>query len=121
MKNFKSIKELARKLRKNPTDAESKLWEALRKRKLGGFKFLRQHPIIYNQKQNKINFFIADFYCAEKKLVIELDGKIHDFQRNYDQQRDLVLRKKGLKIIRFKNKELENMKTVRGKILNHLK
>ena len=81
MRDFKSIKELARELRKNPTDAEVKLWEVLRKRRLNNCKFLRQHPIIYNQKQHKINFFIPDFYCAEKKLVIEVDGRVHDYQQ----------------------------------------
>ncbi|NGP86888.1 endonuclease domain-containing protein [Fodinibius halophilus] len=120
MNTFKSIKELARKLRKNPTDSERKLWEVLRKRRLNGCKFLRQHPITYKQKQDNIYFFIADFYCAEKKLVIELDGKIHDFQRNYDEQRDLILQKKGLTVLRLNNNELSNLKAVRTKILHHL-
>lgn len=119
-KKYKTIKELARKLRKNPTNAEKKLWKILRKRKLDGFKFLRQHPIIYEQRQNKINFFIADFYCAEKKLVVELDGKVHHYQKHYDQQRDLILKEKDLNVLRIKNKYLENIETVKQRILNFL-
>ena len=53
------------------------------------------------------SFFIADFYCAEKKLVIEVDGKIHDFQKDYDERRDEILTNMGLKVIRFKNKEVK--------------
>jgi len=121
MDDFKSIKELARELRNNPTPAEKKLWEVIRKRQLNNCKFLRQHPIIYGQKQTKINFFIPDFYCAKKKLVIEVDGSIHDYQKYYDEQRDLILNKKDLKVVRFKNKELKNMGAVKIKILTHLK
>lgn len=80
MKKFKSITELARELRKKPTPAEKKLWQEVRKRQLNNCKFLRQYPIIYSEKQRgKFNFFIADFYCAEKNLVIELDGRIHRY------------------------------------------
>ena len=51
-------------------------------------------------------FFIPDFYCAEKKLVIELDGKIHDFQKQKDQDREAILRDLGLNILRIKNDEI---------------
>ena len=53
------------------------------------------------------NYFIADFYCAEKKLIIELDGKIHDEQKEYDENRDRILKEMKLKVIRFKNHELQ--------------
>lgn len=121
MKRFSSITELARELRNNPTPAESKLWHEIRKRQLNKCKFLRQHPIFYNEEtRGNLNFFIADFYCADKKLVIELDGRIHRYQKYYDQQRDLILKKKGLKVLRFKNHELDNIDKVKKEILIHL-
>lgn len=121
MKKFKSITELARELRKKPTPAEKKLWQEVRKRQLNNCKFLRQYPIIYSEKQRgKFNFFIADFYCAEKNLVIELDGRIHRYQKYYDQQRDLILKKKDLKVLRFENHELDNIEKVKEEILKHL-
>jgi len=80
MDEYKTIKQLAKELRKNQTEAEEMLWQKLRNRKLYGYKFLRQHPIIHSGFINKLYFFIADFYCAEKELVIELDGKIHGNQ-----------------------------------------
>jgi very-short-patch-repair endonuclease len=83
MNEFRSITQLARELRKNQTLYEAILWQEIRNRKMKGLKFLRQHPIIYgNDNQGRSLFFIADFYCAEKKFVPELDGKIHDFQRD---------------------------------------
>ena len=101
-----TIKSLARELRKNHTASERLLWRNLRNRKLHGVKFFRQHPVTYHQ-YGKDYFFIADFYSAEAKIVIELDGKIHEFQKDYDQQRDLIISAKGLKILRFKNEEAE--------------
>ncbi len=120
MKNRKSITELARDLRKNPTPSEKKLWQILRKKQLNGCKFLRQHPIIYGQTRNKLNFFIADFYCAKKKLVIELDGEIHIYQKDYDSQRDLILQKKNLTVLRIQNEELNSINEVKEKILKYL-
>lgn len=117
----KSITELARELRKNPTASEKVLWEQLRKRRLGGYRFVRQKPLIYEQNQNQRFFFIADFYCAEKKLVIEVDGPIHEYQQYYDYQRDLVIEKLGLRTVRILNDELEHMEMVRSKILSLLK
>jgi leucyl-tRNA synthetase len=118
-RNSKSITELARELRNNPTSAERKLWEYLRKRRLKGYRFLRQKPIIYEQRNHKAYFFIADFYCAETKLVIELDGKYHNQQKEYDRNRDLVIEKLGLTVLRFDNEELQNIETVLRKISDH--
>ncbi len=118
--NYKTIKELARELRNNPTKAETRLWKVLIKRQLNNCKFLRLHPVIYKRIQNKIKFFIPDFYCAGKKIVIELDGKIHDYQQCYDEQRDLILKEKELTVIRFKNKELNDIEKVKNKILIYL-
>lgn len=114
---WKSINEIARELRKNPTPSEKLLWGYLRKRQFRGYKFLRQKPFVHEQRQNERYFYIADFYCAELKLVIEVDGKIHDFQKRYDYQRDLVLNGLGLKVLRVKNEELVNMDAVLVRIL----
>jgi len=110
------IIRFSRELRKKQTPAEIILWSYLRNRKLNGYKFLRQHPIPYLGYNNKPNYFIPDFYCFEKKLIIELDGIIHDFQKEYDQNREEILMDLGLKVIRFKNEELENIQKVLEKI-----
>lgn len=112
----KSITDLARELRNNPTTAERTLWQYLRRRQLNGYKFLRQKPIIYNQTNQQAFFFIADFYCAEANLVIELDGKYHDQQKGYDRNRDLVIEELGLDVLRIKNEELEDMDLVLERI-----
>jgi very-short-patch-repair endonuclease len=91
----------ARNLRKSMTESEKLLWGSLRNRQLNGMKFRRQHPL---------DIFIADFYCHEKKLVIELDGEIHDKkeQMEYDDGRSFELEEKGFKILRFRNEEVIN-------------
>ena len=89
----------ARELRQNSTSAEKLMWTLLRNRKLNGFKFRRQHPISH---------FIADFYCHEAQLIIELDGSIHELEevKEYDAQRQLILENLGLTVIRFTNEEV---------------
>jgi very-short-patch-repair endonuclease len=89
----------ARANRKDLTEAERILWSALRGRKLLGFKFRRQHPI---------NDFIADFYCHERKLLIELDGGYHldESQAEYDAGRTFQLTELGILVIRFTNEEV---------------
>ena len=118
----KSITQIARELRKNPTQPERKLWSILRKKQLGGYRFLRQKPIIYKQINRKAYFFIADFYCAEKKLIIELDGQYHrkKFQMKYDKNRDYVLKNMGITTLRIKNEEIENIDKLIRKILSAL-
>jgi len=113
----RSITELARELRKNPTEAEMVLWKILRRKQINGFKFLRQKPLIYEENYRIKSFFIADFYCSRLKLVIEVDGKIHDYQKHYDQERDKVIVKLGLQVFRIKNEETEYSDKVRKKIL----
>ena len=113
----RSITKLARELRKQQTPAEKILWDELRNRKLCEVKFFRQHPLIYEEDRGRIHFFIPDFYSAEQKLVIELDGKIHDYQQNYDRERDLIIEKMGLKVIRFKNEEIRNLDVLKAKII----
>ncbi len=104
----KELQSAAQHLRKNPTEAEAVLWQALRAEKLDGFKFRRQHPI---------GRFIADFYCSQCKLIIEVDGDIHDEQKEQDAARTAEIEKFGVRVIRFSNDEvLENLTAVIEKI-----
>lgn len=109
------INELVKQLRKNQTESENILWQELRNRKLDGVKFYRQRPLIYGYYKRTL-FFVADFYSSEKSLVIELDGKIHDYQQDYDEQRDLIIRQMELKTLRIKNEELADIEKVKYKI-----
>jgi len=113
------INQTARELRKNQTESEGLLWEILRGRRLSGKKFLRQHPIIYTVYQRPY-YFIVDFYCAEAKLVIEVDGNIHDTSVEYDQQRTEILKSKGLHILRISNNEFLDLEKVIDKINAYL-
>ncbi|MCX6278471.1 MAG: endonuclease domain-containing protein [Bacteroidetes bacterium] len=91
---------LARENRKQMTPAERKLWEHLKEKRLMGMKFRRQHPV---------SLFIADFYCHQAKLIIEIDGGYHDDQeqRELDEGREKELEDLGLNVIRFRNEEVE--------------
>ncbi len=89
--------EVARENRKNQTPAENKMWSILKNRQINGYKFLRQKPL---------NNFIADFYCAELMLVIEVDGDSHIEQREYDMLRSEKLEEYGIKVIRYQNNEI---------------
>lgn len=90
-------RQFARQLRHEMTPQEAKVWEAVRGRRLGGFKFRRQQVI---------DGFIADFYCAEVGVVIELDGAVHDDQAEYDANRDRVLTERRLTVIRVRNERI---------------
>lgn len=92
-----SIQIRARELRQPQTPAEQKLWAVLRRKNLNGLKFRRQHPI---------GRFIVDFYCAEVKLVIEVDGESHDHQVEYDALRTAWLEENGCRVIRFLNTDV---------------
>lgn len=95
-----SIFRNAEKLRNNMTPTEKKLWEALSNNKLDGFRFKNQHPI---------NKFIVDFYCHKARLVIELDGEVHNEreQADYDRGRTYEIESFGLRVIRFTNDQIE--------------
>ena len=99
---------IARKLRQRMTPEEDLLWQKLRNGGIKGKKLRRQHPIIYDTIGWKKYFYIADFYYACKKLVIELDGKHHEFgdQKEYDKARDAIMIEMGIKILRIKNEEV---------------
>ena len=113
-------KEFCRNLRANQTDSEAAFWEIVRKRKLLSKKFLRQHPIIYDLL-GKESFYISDFYCHELKLVIEIDGKIHDYNKENDKRRDMIMSLLGLNVQHFKNEEIENSSSnVSKKIKNYI-
>lgn len=105
------IFEKARLLRGNMTVQEKMLWSRLNKTQLG-VRFKAQHPI---------DIFIVDFYCHQYKLVVEVDGEIHQFNKEYDDGRMAELEQLGLIILRFTNKEIEeNIDKVIGKIQKYL-
>ena len=89
--------EQARRLRQDQTEAEEVLWQMLRDRQLRGIKFRRQTPM---------GRFILDFYCPAAKLVIELDGAVHDQQQERDTARTAELEARGFRVIRFRNEEV---------------
>jgi very-short-patch-repair endonuclease len=114
-------KQRSRDLRNNQTPAEKLLWRHLRRRCFFNLKFLRQYPIVININNKKI-FFIADFYCHQNKIIIEVDGKIHDSQKDYDDTRENILNNTGYKIIRFKNEEIfQDIKKVLIKLEEFIK
>ncbi len=98
---------VCRDLRKRQTKAENIFWQEVRNRKFCGLKFYRQIPI-FHDLTGRETFFIADFFCYEAKLVIELDGEIHKYQLKYDAERTKILNALGLSVIRFSNAEIEN-------------
>jgi very-short-patch-repair endonuclease len=92
---------LSRAMRRHPTQAEARLWSVLRSRQLGGWKFRRQHVIVG---------YVVDFYCAELRLVVEVDGSVHEQLRADDEAREAHLRRAGAEVVRFSN----------GAVLDHL-
>lgn len=104
---FKRAKDLKREM----TPAEKVPWRELRNGKLDGYKFRRQHPL---------GKFIADFYCHEKRLVVEVDGEIHDDKdvRERDESRTNELKSFELTLVRFRNEEIF---TNLGEVLNKIK
>ena len=105
-------KDPARKLRRENTVAEEKLWGCVRNRQLGGFKFRRQFPL---------GPFFVDFCCLEKRLVIEVDGQQHADITDQDNNRTRFLSEKGFRVLRFWNAEvLTNLDRVCEQILKDL-
>ena len=102
-----SITQLCRELRQKQTPTEAKLWNILRNRSFLGKKFLRQYPICVRSVLGKYEYYIPDFYCHEARLVVEADGPVHLYKKEYDNNRDLILASLGLTILRFKNEEIE--------------
>jgi very-short-patch-repair endonuclease len=108
-KDYRSIILRAREMRSKQTPQEIVVWELLRKRRFLNYKFIRQHPVFYRIDKGWVDFYIADFYCNRLKMIIEVDGKIHDFNRDYDRERDAKLNARGLQVIRIKNEEVNDI------------
>jgi very-short-patch-repair endonuclease len=100
----------AKELRHNQTAEEKLLWRHLRANRLCGLHFRRQQVI---------DGFIADFYCHAAGVVVEVDGGIHQRQKNYDAERDQVLMSRQLKVLRFSNRDVrEHLEDVKAQILD---
>jgi len=97
-KIYEALKQFARENKQPQTEAEEKLWQAIRNNQLA-VKFRRQHPI---------GTYIADFICLSKGLIIEVDGEIHNQTKEYDDNRTAILNQLGYEVIRFTNKEVLN-------------
>jgi very-short-patch-repair endonuclease len=96
--NVYGLREHRKELRKNQTPEEGKLWGYLRRNQLG-VKFRRQHSI---------GGYIVDFYCSDRKLVIEIDGEIHKKNMEYDEIRNIFLKELGFKILRLSNLDVND-------------
>lgn len=96
--NYKK-RDFARQLRMEQTPAEEKVWAVLRNKQFMGLKFRRQHVV---------EGFVVDFYCPEHKLAIEIDGGIHDRQKDYDELRQQEIESKFNTVIRIKNEEIDD-------------
>lgn len=106
------LKDYARELRAHQSDAEQRIWHLLRDRNFLGYKFRRQHPV---------GNYILDFYCADAKLAIELDGGQHADNLAYDNQRTAKLQREGIQVVRFWNNDvLVNTEAVLTKIADVL-
>ena len=102
------LKEIARNLRNNPTDAERTMWNFLRVN-FHEHTFFRQKPL---------DELIVDFYCPEMNIIIEMDGEIHDKQKERDFERDnIFLNKYSIKTIRFKNEQVYRESDLMKKII----
>ncbi len=107
------LREYAQENRKKLTDAEMRLWYFISNKQLLGYKFRRQHVI---------GEYIADFYCSEASLVIELDGEQHVSNEDYDLKRTQYIEEKGFKVLRFWNIDVyKNIEGVLEAILAELK
>ena len=98
-----TLKQFARELRAEQTDAEAKLWHVLRAKRWRDLKFRRQHPIRIDQRD-----FILDFYCDELRLCVELDGGQHVENAAADRERDALLEGVGVRTVRFWNSDVFN-------------
>jgi very-short-patch-repair endonuclease len=92
-----TTRQHARENRHHQSPAEARVWKVLRNHNLDGLKFRRQHPL---------GPYIVDFYCHEAKLVVELDGRSHDAQMDYDAARTAWLEGQGCRVIRFSNMQV---------------
>jgi very-short-patch-repair endonuclease len=109
---WEKLKPLAHEKRHQPTEAEKELWKHLKRRQLNGFIFRRQHHI---------GLFIVDFYCYRARLVVEVDGEIHQYKPEEDKIRQEYLESLHFRILRFPNNDvLNNTDKVLLQIVKHL-
>src|SRR5262245_60344976 len=102
----------ARRLRRDMTEAEERLWQELRDRRLDGIKFRRQVPV---------GRFVADFLCADALLIVEIDGSQHA-DSDYDRGRDAELKSRGFRVLRFWNDDvLREMNSVCDTIIAYVR
>ena len=100
----KNLKKRSRRLRNNSTLSEVLLWNELKARKMKGYQFMRQKPILY---------YIVDFYCSKLSLVIEIDGSSHINREAEDQERQQNIEALGISFLRFDNNDVnQNMPQV---------
>ncbi len=105
--------ERAKKLRREMTPEEKILWKHIRTNKMNSLHFRRQQII---------HGYFADFYCHQHELMVEVDGGVHELQKEYDANREAYLMAIGFRIIRFKNEEItKNLKDVLQKIVDECK
>ena len=109
-------KEVCRELRKNSTVAERMFWDVVRDRRFHSLKFYRQYPIFVDD-DGRETFFVADFYCHEKRLVVELDGAPHRYQEYKDRKREDLIRSMGVRVVRFGNDHVESHMEKVGELL----
>ncbi len=110
MKVPEIIRQVARNLRNNMTQSELILWNSIKNKNLW-YKFLRQKPILLFTEYSWFNrYIIPDFYCFEKKIIIEVDWSIHNLKEIYalDLEKEKLLKKLWIKVIRIKNEEIKN-------------
>lgn len=106
--HYQTILKYARRMRSKPTLAEFHFWQHVRKREFMDKKFTRQYIIQHEEVHGIKQFFIADFYCHEHKLILEIDGAIHQSQIEYDQIREEKLVQMGYHVLRFSNHNVIN-------------
>ncbi len=113
--NKKELLPFRKDLRSNLTPAEAFLWRQLKAKQLDGKRFVKQHSI---------GEYIVDFYCASEKLIVELDGDVHQNPKAeaYDEKRTSVFQSMGYKVIRFENKMVfDHLKSVLMEIKENFK
>ena len=111
----KELLPFRKELRSNLTPAEAFLWKQVKAKQLDGKRFVKQHSI---------GEYIVDFYCASEKLIVELDGEVHQNPKAqaYDERRTSVFQNMGYTVIRFENKMVfEHLKSVLSEIKDNFK
>jgi very-short-patch-repair endonuclease len=118
---YEAVNLLARELRNNQTLSEKTFWELVRRKKILGKKFLRQFVLEYStETDSNSRFCIVDFYCPEAKLVVEIDGDIHEKQKEYDSERSFALESLGITVLRINNNALHDIDKVVKLLYNYL-